>query len=83
MSRENLITKHGSMSDKEFLTFIQNKLGHSWVIDALVERLEKHIDVNAPAYDSKLLCPVCESSLELIIDDRNEMFILTQGEKIV
>lgn len=83
MSRANLITKHGSLSDKEFLTLIQNKLGRSWVIDALVERLENHIDVNVPVYDGKLQCPVCESSLELLIDDGNQMYILTQGEKIV
>lgn len=83
MPRENLITKHGSMSDKEFLTFIQNKLGYSWLIDALVERLERHANVNVPAYDQKLRCPVCDANLQLIIDDRNEMFNLTEGEKIV
>lgn len=70
MSRDNLINIHGSMSDNEFLTFIQNKLGHSWVIDALVERLERHVNVTIPAYDNKLTCPICESGLKLFIDDR-------------
>ena len=70
-------TKYSYMTNDEFITHIQDKLGNSPIIDELIARLEtcrnqviykKQI---SPKNDSQISCPCCESLITILCDEKS------------
>ena len=69
-------TKYRWMSDREFISMIESRLGSSPIIDELVYRLE---EANGSLEEAsaacitieEVTCPICETHI-IIKDDENE-----------
>jgi hypothetical protein len=70
-------TSYSHYSNEELLRYVDDKRGHSPIIEELCQRLEKKtLKEETQAANNNVECPVCESQLVVDYDQGNNIFDL-------
>jgi hypothetical protein len=68
-------TKYSHLTDEEFLRYIDDARPHSPMIEELAVRLEKRLQFEKTG-SWTLDCPVCEASINCVIDNDEDKPVL-------